>query len=217
MPAWCRTALDRLLPILGLVLGILGPVSADAAAWWHGLFVKASWQSGELRIEAFYDDDTPATQAKIIIADSHGAVLAQGVTNDQGVWRLSWRQPGKLTIRCDTKDGHRASTTLEVPAEAASVPASASSTPPKDTASAGGSESPATPGRQAEPAGAFDPASPLATDPLPSRQELTATPWSKVLLGLAMIAFLGFAVRQMLRAGNRGLATKPPPPAEPKR
>lgn len=185
------------------------------AACRHGLFVKAAWQAGELRIEAFYDDDTPAIEAKITVADVQGTVLARGLTNDQGVWRVSWRQPGKLTIRCDTRDGHRASTTLEVPAEARDVPAPGS-TALQVTDSAAGSDATLSPDQRLKPSASSAPTLPPATDPLPSRLDLTGTPWSKVLLGLALIAFLGLAVRQMLRPSNRSPASESPPPGEPR-
>lgn len=181
------------------------------AACRHGLFVKATWQAGKLRIEAFYDDDTPATQAKVTLADANGVVLAQGLTNSFGEWQLAWRRPGKLTIRCDARDGHRASTTLEVPAEASNLPAPAS-TSPNVTGSA---ETSAVRLASDQRPGVSLPTQPLATDSLPSRQELTGTPWSKALLGLALIAFLGISVRQMLRPSKPGPATKSPPPAEP--
>lgn len=155
------------MPIVMLLVMLLVPAAR------HGLYVKATWQAGELKVEAFYDDDTPAMRAKVAVLDDQGQTLATGVTNEQGIWRLAWRQGGKFTLRCDAGDGHRATTTLDVPTSAASLPTHAAPTAPDKTAA--------------------------AHDPQPSRQELTAIPWAKAALGLALIAFLAVAVKQMLR------------------
>jgi len=155
------------MPFVLLLLILLLPTAR------HGLYVKATWQAGELKVEAFYDDDTPAIRAKVVVLDEQGQTLASGVTNEQGVWKQAWRQAGKLTLRCDAGDGHRAVTTLEVSAAAASLPTAAASTTPA--------------------------APQVAHDPQPSREELTAVPWAKAALGLVLIAFLAVAAKQILR------------------
>lgn len=67
-----------------------------------------------IRVEAGYDDDTPADGAKVTVTDAAGAVVASGVTDDRGVWTFSRPGPGRYTIAVESA-GHRDAVGLEIP------------------------------------------------------------------------------------------------------
>ncbi|HMP02003.1 MAG TPA: hypothetical protein PKD86_07395 [Gemmatales bacterium] len=166
-------------------LGVVAMAGLLAATPRHAVFVKAQWQAGQLRIEGFYDDDLPAVGAKVIVQDSQGQTVAEGTTNDQGVWRLAWTREGTFTVRLDAGDGHRAHTTITIP-RSASGTAGASAAAPFNPTSA-----------EAE----------RVTDEQQSRTELTASRWPRAVLGVALIAVLAVATRQVLRHSR---STSPP-------
>jgi hypothetical protein len=72
----------------------------------HRLHVD-SWVVGEtVRIEAFYDDGTPAQEAKITLKLG-GQLVAEGRTDDKGVWTSPRPKPGTYTVRAESI-GHAA-------------------------------------------------------------------------------------------------------------
>ncbi len=115
--------MTRLLSTLLAILAL--PAFADA----HAVGVTARLASGDVRLEAFFDDDEPAAGAKVTVRDAADALVAEGTTDAAGVWSFAVPQAGKYTVRVDAGDGHAATTVIVVPqgaAEAAAISGGAS-------------------------------------------------------------------------------------------
>jgi len=92
------------------LLAIL-PVSARA----HGLGVACAIRGDKVEVEAFYDDDSAAAKAKVVVVNAKDEVVATGITDEQGLWKFAKPEPGKYEVRVDAGAGHRAKKTLNVP------------------------------------------------------------------------------------------------------
>jgi hypothetical protein len=92
----------RSLAPLFLLLACPAMVFAHAI----GLDVKPIGE--RVRVEAYYDDDTPAQGAKVTVRDGEQRTVAEGRTDDQGVWTFAKPKPGKYTVVVDAGDGHAA-------------------------------------------------------------------------------------------------------------
>jgi nickel transport protein len=107
----------RLLTIAALLAG-------SSSAFAHRLIVDPRVVGGQIRVEAFYEDDTPAQEAKILIRLGD-QVIAEGRTDEKGVWTCPLPKPGAYTVRA-VSGGHAATRTLTVlePEQAAAAPPS---------------------------------------------------------------------------------------------
>jgi hypothetical protein len=94
--------------IAAITLIALGATPAFA----HKLCVEAKPRTDHVHVEAYYDDDTPAQEAKITIHKGD-AVVAEGRTDEKGVWTCML-PPGHYTVRAETL-GHAAKETFDVP------------------------------------------------------------------------------------------------------
>jgi hypothetical protein len=92
-----------LLGKLGVPL-LLCVSAATAEA--HGLHVHTELRGNQLRIEAWFDDDTPAEKAKVKIV-SEKIVIREGLTDEKGLWFTEALPPGKYQIQVDAGAGHR--------------------------------------------------------------------------------------------------------------
>jgi len=104
------------LPLLAIALFLTGTSSAFA----HRLHVDPKIVGDQLRVEAYYDDDTPAQEAKITVR-SGDVTVAEGRTDDKGVWTCPRPAAGKYTVRAESV-GHAATESLDI-GEAAEPPA----------------------------------------------------------------------------------------------
>ena len=91
----------------------------------HRLHVEAKLTDDHVRVEAYYDDDTPAQEAKITVRLGD-QLIAEGRTDDKGVWTCPLPKPGAYTIRAQSA-GHADTKTLSVP-----EPAQAAIEPPPE-------------------------------------------------------------------------------------
>ena len=82
-------------------------------AFAHRLHVDAKPTDEHIRVEAYYDDDTPAQEARITIRLGE-QLIAEGRTDEKGVWTCPCPAPGTYTVRAESA-GHAATTTLPVP------------------------------------------------------------------------------------------------------
>lgn len=98
------------LALLAAAGALLLPGRADA----HDLRARVDAAADPIRVEAGYDDDAPAEGAKVTVTDAAGAVVAQGATDDRGVWSFSRPGPGRYTIVVESA-GHRDAVGLEIP------------------------------------------------------------------------------------------------------
>jgi hypothetical protein len=87
------------------LLLFVGAATAEA----HGLYVHTELRGNQLRIEAWFDDDTPAEKARVKIV-SGTTVIREGVTDEKGLWLTESLSPGKYQIQVDAGAGHRRDT-----------------------------------------------------------------------------------------------------------
>jgi hypothetical protein len=87
-------------------------------AFAHKLYVEAKPSGDQVRCEVFYEDDTPAQEAKVIVLNGE-TVVAEGRTDEKGVWTCNL-PPGRYQVKAETL-GHAADTVLEVPARPTAV------------------------------------------------------------------------------------------------
>ena len=144
--------------IASLVAFLLTPVVALG----HGLLVSWKLAGPKIDVQVFYDDNSDAAKAKVQVLNAKEEVVASGVTDEKGKWSFETPAPGKYVVHADAGAGHRAKKQLDL--------SGATPAPPKEKASP---ESPT-------------PVPPSVTDG-PSREELTRTPWLKILIGMTVI------------------------------
>jgi hypothetical protein len=71
----------------------------------------------KVEVEGFYDDNTPAIKADVqVVNAAAGVIVAQGTTDAAGKWFFATPPPGTYEVRVNAGAGHRAKTTLVVPA-----------------------------------------------------------------------------------------------------
>jgi len=81
-------------------------------AFAHRLMADCKVVGNQLRIEAFYQDDTPAQEANVTVR-SGDVVIAQGQTDEKGVWTCPKPAAGTYTVRVEST-GHAATETLVI-------------------------------------------------------------------------------------------------------
>jgi nickel transport protein len=162
----------------------------------HKLGAECKLNGGRVELEAFYDDDTPARNARVAVIDEGKNNIAEGRTDDKGVWSFEAPKPGTYQVTVDAGAGHRTRVKFTVPAEKSAAPPPGSGSP--GTASPTGEKPPAqqAPGPQTISEG-------------PTRAETTRFPLARVGLGLGIIAALGLVLWFVL---HRGRASGDGPP-----
>src|SRR5262245_9992573 len=95
-------------PLLAAIFLLVGSSPAFA----HRLHVVAKVTGGQIRVEAFYDDDSPAQEAKVTVSLGDQTV-AEGRTDEKGVWTCTRPAPGTYTVRAESV-GHAAKDKVEV-------------------------------------------------------------------------------------------------------
>lgn len=101
----------RFATIIGLIL--LAPSGASA----HAVGVDARLAGDRVRVEAYFDDDTPARDAQVTVFDADRRIVAEGRTDEKGIWTFTTPAPGKYGIALDAGDGHAAKTTITIPVQ----------------------------------------------------------------------------------------------------
>ncbi len=154
-------------------------LAAAAPARAHALGAEAKFRAGRVEVEAYFSDDTPARDARVIVHDHAGAVVAEGRTDDQGKWQFPAPQPGPYTVVVDAGAGHRTRPIhVTVPAV---LPA--------------GPTGPVADG--------------VTISDGPGRAEFTRFPWGGLAAGLAIITLLAVGWRALRRARTARPATPP--------
>src|SRR5262245_31356111 len=100
------------------------------SAFAHALGAECSLRGDRVEVEAYYDDDTPARDARVIVRDVAKKNVAEGRTNDKGFWSFPRPEPGRYRVTVDAGAGHRTTVTITVPG-----------TPSEGTVAAGASSS----------------------------------------------------------------------------
>ena len=65
----------------------------------HKLMVEPKFEGDRVRVEAFFDDDSPADDAVVHLLSATGEQLLEGRTNDNGVWYFDKPPPGEYILR----------------------------------------------------------------------------------------------------------------------
>lgn len=179
-------SLPRAVLAMFLVLAAVQPAFA------HALGAECKLRGDRVEVEAYYDDDTPARNARVTVQDAAKKNVAEGRTNSKGFWSFSRPEPGWYRVTVDAGAGHRTTVTITVPsteAEAA-VAASASSGECdccRDAATSSGEEEA------------------VKLSEGPGREEFTRTPWLKIGFGLGTIVGFSLAAWWVLRFRRPGI------------
>ncbi len=91
---------------------VLATFAGRASA--HGLGAEIKPSGNRLKVEAFFDDDSAAGEAKVSVEDTAGKIIASGVTDKDGVWELPMPADGGYRLIIDAGAGHRAKLTFTV-------------------------------------------------------------------------------------------------------
>jgi hypothetical protein len=87
-------------------------LAGTSPAFAHRLHVDVKTTGDQVRVETYYDDDTPAQEAKITVRLGDRPV-AEGRTDEKGVWTCAKPAPGTYLVRAESV-GHAAKETLVV-------------------------------------------------------------------------------------------------------
>ncbi|MGL6075567.1 MAG: carboxypeptidase-like regulatory domain-containing protein [Fimbriiglobus sp.] len=71
----------------------------------HDVIFKTTIVAERVRLEAFFEDDSPAAQAKVIVRQAD-VIVAEGETDAEGIWVLPVLPAGNYVITLDARDGH---------------------------------------------------------------------------------------------------------------
>ena len=94
-------------------LGALALLVGASPAYAHRLLIDDPKVEGnQLRIEVYYDDDTPAQDAKVTVRLGD-TLVAEGRTDEKGVWTCPKPGPGTYEVRAESV-GHVAKKALVV-------------------------------------------------------------------------------------------------------
>ena len=89
---------------------------APALVFAHGLGAEAKLKDGKIHLEVYFDDDTPARDSRVEVTDDAGKKIAEGKTDERGLWNFALPPAGKYRVVVDAGEGHRAKLTIDVPA-----------------------------------------------------------------------------------------------------
>jgi len=84
----------------------------------HALGAECKLVGARVELEAYYDDDTPARQARIRVIGAGGTIVAEGKTDAAGNWSFARPAAGKYEVQIDAGAGHRKVVALSVPDDA---------------------------------------------------------------------------------------------------
>ncbi|OWK43199.1 hypothetical protein [Fimbriiglobus ruber] len=168
-----------------LSAGLLLLVPAVASA--HAVGIEAKLKGERVVVEAYYDDDSPAADAKIAVTGENGQLVAEGKTDAKGVWSFPTPVGGKYQVAVNAGDGHSAKTSITIPPQASPNPAT--TTEPSTTTIP-------------NPAG--DDTAKIVSDG-PTRAETTGSRrWLMAVVGVGVIGLFTLAARRLARRAVSG-------------
>jgi hypothetical protein len=89
-------------------------VALPPAASAHAIGAEAKLKGGRVHLEAYYDDDTVADDARVKV-EGNGKVVAEGRTDVKGRWTFAAPPAGKYRVTVDAGAGHRTTITVVIP------------------------------------------------------------------------------------------------------
>ena len=106
----------RLFRFLVLATAAIGGVLlAPGVASAHALKATVT-VAATVKVEAFFDDDTPAELGEVTVTDANGKVVLTGKTDERGVWTFPAPKPGEYTLTVKSI-GHVAKQSFRVEGE----------------------------------------------------------------------------------------------------
>jgi nickel transport protein len=144
--------------MFGCVLLLAVPLRTEA----HALGADCKVNGARVELEAYYDDDTPARDARVRVADGEGQQVAEGRTDAAGRWSFDRPRAGTYRVIVDAGAGHRKELTITLAAE---------------------NTSPSPSGHTTTQA--------VVTGDGPTRAAFTAFPWLQLGIGVAILGALG--------------------------
>ncbi len=104
----------RFLVVVAVAVAVAGLSPGQAGAHDLQLIVKLPPDAADtLLVEAGFDDATPAEEARVTITAADGTVVAEGKTDEKGVWKTARPAPGKYTAKVEAY-GHADRVAFEV-------------------------------------------------------------------------------------------------------
>ncbi|HTU89684.1 MAG TPA: carboxypeptidase-like regulatory domain-containing protein [Gemmataceae bacterium] len=120
MPRSRSTQKAGAVAVLLVVLGIARPAAA------HSVGAECTLRDGVVQVEAYFDDDTSAADARVVVRNTAGDIVAEGRTDAKGLWHFSVPSPGLYRVTVDAGAGHQTTIRLHIPppAEQPGIPPS---------------------------------------------------------------------------------------------
>ena len=82
-------------------------------AYAHKMHLFASYEDGRIFTESYFSDGTPCRAARILAREDGGQVVAEGVTDQEGLFFFPYEGAGSLKISLNAGDGHGAEVTFQ--------------------------------------------------------------------------------------------------------
>jgi hypothetical protein len=90
---------------------LIAPGSARA----HALGAQCVRKGDTVRVEAYFEDDTPAQQALVRVLDSEEQEVVKGHTDAKGLWSFATPASGRYQVIIDAGAGHRVIHKMTIP------------------------------------------------------------------------------------------------------
>jgi hypothetical protein len=115
----------RSLVLAAAALGVVALHGPSASA--HDLHATVRVSAESITVEGGYDDETPASEARVSVKDVAGAAIATGTLDDRGLWSFPRPAPGDYVVVVEIA-GHRDRVKFEIPGP---VDSGAAAAPPE--------------------------------------------------------------------------------------
>ena len=89
-----------------MVAAVAVALTAPTPAAAHDLRAVVMIDATTVRVEAGFDDDTPAGNARVTVTDTAGAEIAAGTLDERGTWSFPTPGPGDYRVVVESI-GHR--------------------------------------------------------------------------------------------------------------
>lgn len=79
----------------------------------HRVDIFPYWEGDEVKVEAFFPDGSPVKGGKVKVFDEQGRLVAEGLTDEGGLWSFFPEGRGPFKVVLEASMGHRAEAILE--------------------------------------------------------------------------------------------------------
>jgi hypothetical protein len=174
-------------------LALLLTLAASRPAPAHDLGAECTLRGDRVEVEAYYDDDTPAGDARVRVLGAGGEAVALGRTDARGRWSFPRPSPGGYRVLVDAGGGHSTTVKITVTSDPKAEPQTART--PSDACDCCRDEAP-TPAAVVVSAG-------------PGLAEFTRTRWPRAAAGVGVVALLGLGWWGARRLGGASGVERP--------